>query len=185
MAREPIRKTRIEESNDNTYTPPSDYDIPDEVKELFAKDGYHLRWIRVLIDNQDDYKNVADRRREGYEPVSISELPPEARDLFETKSFGSSVNKYSNITMVGDLALFKVPLKKAQARTRYYENMALQNEIAQRKQLGADSKLNKLLPITDESKTVVRTGGGRSASAPEGFGKTLRNTSKDSEDDAE
>jgi hypothetical protein len=87
--------------------------------------------------------------------------------------------------MVGDLALFKVPLKKAQARTRYYENMALQNEIAQRKQLGADSKLNKLLPITDESKTVVRTGGGRSASAPEGFGKTLRNTSKDSEDDAE
>lgn len=188
MARGPIRKTRIQEVKEEkyeTYVPPSSFDIPIEVIEKFEDDGMHLRWIRVILDGQDDYKNVAKRRREGYEPVSINELPEHVRDLFETKSFGPGASKYSNIAMVGDLALFKVSSGKARARNRYYENVALQNEMAQRKQLGSDSRLNKLLPISDESKTVVRTGSRQHA--PEEFGKTLRSTSKhdDEVDDAE
>jgi hypothetical protein len=182
MARQPLRTTRAAEAKEETYTPPFSYDIPYEVREKFNGEGYHLRWVRVILDNQDDYKNVADRRREGYEPVMISDLPIQFRDLFETKSFGPSTGKYSSIAMVGDLALFKIPLGKAEARQRYYEKMALESERAQMKQLGGNSKLNKLLPISDESSTQVRVGNRQNA--PQEFGKTLKETVA-SDDDAE
>lgn len=183
MARQPVRTSRVLEAKEETYTPPFSYDIPHEVREKFTDEGYHLRWVRVLIDNQDDYKNVADRRREGYEPVTIAELPVQFRDLFETKSFGATAGKYSSIAMVGDLALFKIPYAKAQARQRYYEQMALETERAQMKQLGGNSKLNKLLPISDESSTQVRVGNRQIA--PQEFGKTLKSTSASDEEDAE
>lgn len=187
MARGPLRKTRDVERKElkyETYIPASQFDIPQEVINHFDEKGMHLRWIRVILDGQDDYKNVAKRRREGYEPVGINELPEHVRDLFETKSFGPGVAKYSNIAMVGDLALFKVAVEKAEARQRYYEQLAINNELAQRKHLGENSKLNRLLPIIDESRTVVRTGNRQSA--PQEFGKTLRSTNEDiSEDDAE
>lgn len=186
MARGPIRKTRNQEvakQKYETYIPPSSFDIPEEVQQHFEDNGMHLRWIRVILDNQDDYKNVAKRRREGYEPVSINELPDHVRDLFETKSFGPAASKYSNIAMVGDLALFKVPVAKAEARNRYYERVAINNELAQRRNLGADSRLNKLLPISDESKTVVRTGSRNNA--PQEFGKTLNESTQEGDEDAE
>lgn len=187
MARGPLRKTRqaeIKEERYETYIPSSSFDIPPEVIQHFDDQGMHLRWIRVTLLDQDDYKNVAKRRREGYEPVSISELPEHVRDLFETKSFGPATSKYSAIAMVGDLALFKVPLAKAEARNRYYAQLALNNELAQRKQLGGNSRLNKLLPVIDESSSVVRTGNRQNA--PQEFGKTLRSTQEEApEDDAE
>lgn len=186
MARSPIRKSRVVEQKVEkfeAYTPPSQYEIPPEVLDYFEERDMHLRWVRVTLNDKDDYKNVAMRRRDGYEPVLISELPEDVRDLFETKSFGPGAAKYSNVAMVGDLALFKIPNAKARGRQRYYENMAVQNEIAQRQQLGGKSKLNKLLPIIDESRSEVRLG--KRNSAPEEFGKTLRSTqaSQDVNDD--
>lgn len=186
MARAPIRKPKkieIKQEKYETYIPPSQFDIPDEVIQYFNERDMQLRWIRVLLDNQDDYKNVAKRRREGYEPVTINEMPVEVRDLFETKSFGPGVAKYTNIAMVGDLALFKVPKAKAKARTRYYEQLAVNNELAQRRQLGGNSRLNKLLPIYDESKSITRTG--NRTVAPQEFGETLKSTSVDEEFDDE
>ena len=170
MARGPIKKTRTQElkaEKYETYIPPSSFDIPQEVIDKFEDEGMRLRWIRIILDGQDDYKNVAKRRREGYEPVSINELPDHVRDLFDTKSFGPSASKFSNIATVG-------------ARQRYYEQLALNNELAQRRQLGGESKLNKLLPIHDESKTEIRTGNRQNA--PQEFGKTLKSTSSDSFD---
>jgi len=187
MARSSIRTTRAVEQKEETYSPPFSYDIPEEVREKFAANGFHLRWVRVVLDNQDDYKNVADRRREGYEPVGIVELPEEFRDLFETRSLNNSANsRFANIAMVGDLALFKIPEGKARARHRYYEQMAINNEQAVMRQLDGNSKLNKLLPISNESTSTVRVGGRKTAADAE-FGKTLQsnkpNATGVSEDD--
>lgn len=185
MAR-PKRITRQEETalvKFETYTPPSSYDLPPEVFEAFKKKGFHLRFVRVLLDNKEDYKNVADRRREGYEFVTIMELPDHIRHQFETKSFGQTANKFSDIVVVGDLALMKITLAKAAARKRYYENIALETELAQARSLSKDSKLNRLLPIVDDSETVVRTGGRNSS--PSEFGKTLKSTQLEDQDDSE
>ena len=110
------KKTREQDYREVTYSPPSEYEIPEEVRNKFEAEGYHLRFIRVLIEDKDDYKNVARRRREGYEFVKISELPEYFQGLFETKNFGSAAQKYSGIVMVGDLALAKLPIEKKLAR---------------------------------------------------------------------
>lgn len=180
MARNAIRTSREVEAKIETYTPPFSYDIPDEVREQFNDKGLHLRWIRVVIENGDDYKNIADRRREGYEPVTITELPEEFRDLFEVKSLGQQASsKYANVVTVGDLALFKIPLAKAQARHRYYEQMAANNERAVFSQMeGGNKKLNQLLPVSNESTSKVRVG-----SKPTDFGKTLKSTVKESDEE--
>lgn len=174
MARPRKQTTEQEFEKYETYTPPSSYELPREVREAFENQGLSLRFVRVILDNKEDYKNVSDKRREGYEFVTISELPHHLRSMFETKSFGSAQAKFSDIVMVGDLALMKIPEGKKRARQRYYENMALQTELAQTANLSKDSKMNRLLPIVNESETVVRTGGRKSASDA-GFGKTLQN----------
>lgn len=185
MARNSIRTTRAVEQKVETYTPPFSYDIPDEIREMYKAQGWHLRWVRVILDNQDDYKNVADRRREGYEPVGIAELPEEFRDLFETRSLNSNAtSRFANIAMVGDLALFKIPEGKAQARHNYFEQLAYNNEQAVMRQLGGDKRMDRLLPIQNESSTTVRVGGRKSASQAE-FGKTLQKATTDNSSEDE
>lgn len=178
------KKTRAQDFREETYIPPEQYDIPAEVREEFESRGYHLRWIRVLIDDRDDFKNVAKRRREGYEFVTINEFPPDQQDLYEVKSFGEAAKKYSGVVMIGDLALAKLPIGKAKARQRYYEQMAVNNEKAQRANLSKDSKLNRLLPIKDDSTSTTRTGG-RKPSPSLGFGDTLKGPSGSNEEDDE
>lgn len=178
-----IRTTRAQEARVETYTPPSSYDLPPEVEEAFKEKGLHVRYVRVILDNGEDYKNVADRKREGYEFVTLSELPLHLRALYETKSFGLAAAKFNDVVMVGDLALMKIPLAKAAARKRYYEDLAVQSELAQKGQLTKDPKMNKMLPMYDESETIVRTGGRKSS--PSEFGKTLKSTQASDEDDDE
>lgn len=180
MARNAIRTSRETEAKVETYTPPFSYDIPEEVREQFASKGYHLRWVRIVIENGDDIKNIADRRREGYEPVTISELPEEFRDLFEVRSVGQlASSKYANVVTVGDLALFKITLAKAQARHKYYEDMAANNERAVLSRMeGSNKRMDRLLPIQNDSTSTVRVG-----TKPAEFGKTLKSTVKDSDEE--
>lgn len=167
------KKTRERDRRVVTYSPPSEFEIPEEVKNKFEAEGYHLRFIRVLLEDKDDFKNVARRRREGYEFVKISELPEYFQGLYESKNFGNAAQKYSGIVMVGDLALAKLPIENKEARDRYYRDVAIGNEAAVRSRLDADSKLNRILPILDESSTRVRVGSRKSAV---GFGDSLKST---------
>ena len=178
------KKTREREARVVTYTPPSEKEIPQEVKNKFEAEGYHLRFIRILLDDKDDYSNVARRRREGYEFVKLSELPEYYQGMFETKNFGNAAQKYSGIVTVGDLALAKLPIENKEARDRYYQNVAVQNELAQRKNLDADSKLNRLLPLVDESSSRIRVGSRKSAEKV-GFGESLKSTQKSEDSDEE
>lgn len=177
------KKTREADRRETTYTPPSEYEIPDEIREKFESEGYHLRYIRVLLEDKDDFKNVAKRRREGYEFVTVRELPEHLQGLYEVKNFGTAAQKYSGVVMVGDLALAKLPIEKFHARQRYYANLAIQSELAQRSKLDSDSKMNRLLPLIDDSKAVVRIGG-RNTTQKVGFGEALKSTQK-SEDSEE
>ena len=40
-------------------------DIPQAVKDKFDSQGMTLRWIRVALSGEADYKNVGNRQREG------------------------------------------------------------------------------------------------------------------------
>lgn len=176
------KKTREADYHLTTYTPPSEFEIPEEIREKFEAEGYHLGWIRIFLEDKDDYKNIAKRRREGFEFVTVSELPEHIQGLYEVKNLGSAAQKYNGIVVTGDLALGKIPMEKHLARQRYYEQMAINAELSYRQRLDNDARMNKLLPLIDESKSVVRVGGRKTS--PNEFGKALKSTQK-SEDSEE
>lgn len=177
------KKTREADRRETTYTPPSEFELPEEIREQFEAEGYHLGWVRIFLDDKDDYKNIAKRRREGFEFVTVKELPEHLQGMYEVKNLGQAAQKYTGVVITGDLALAKLPMEKHLARQKYYQQMAIRNEMAQRSKLDSDSKMNRLLPLIDESRSVVRVGG-RKTSPNVGFGESLKSTQKqDTSDD--
>ena len=52
--------------------------IPEGVKNRFDSQGMSLRWIRITLNGEDDYKNVGKRQREGWifvEHVALAKIP--------------------------------------------------------------------------------------------------------------
>ena len=133
------------------YREPSMLDIPDEIKNRFANEGMTLRWIRINLRGQDDYKNVGKRMQEGWQFVDVSEVP----ELQHT-SFVREEGRYNGAVCRGDLALAKMPLAKAQSRQRYYENQSNEMVDAVNQQLMGQS--DSRMPIRNSSKSSITKG---------------------------
>ena len=133
------------------YKEPSLLDIPDPIKYRFEEQGMALRWIRVTMKNQDDYQNVGKRLAEGWEFVSVDEVP----ELQHT-SFVREEGRYTGAVCRGDLALAKMPLRKAQSRQRYYENQSNEMVDAVNQQLMGQS--DSRMPIRNNSKSQITKG---------------------------
>jgi len=137
--------------SDYEYREPNLLDIPESVEERFLNQGLKLRWIRVLQKGQDDYQNVGKRLAEGWQFVSVEEVP----ELQHT-SFVREEGRYLGAVCRGDLALAKMPLKKAQNRQAYYEGQSQEMVDAVNQQLMGQS--DSRMPIRNSSKTNVTRG---------------------------
>lgn len=136
---------------DYEYREPNLLDIPENLENRFLDQGLKLRWIRVLQKGQDDYQNVGKRIAEGWEFVSVDEVP----ELAHT-SFVREEGRYTGAVCRGDLALAKMPLKKAQNRQAYFENQSREMVDAVNAQLMGQS--DSRMPIRNNSKTQVTKG---------------------------
>jgi hypothetical protein len=136
---------------DMEYREPSMLDIPDFIAERFANQGLKLRWIRILLKGQDDYKNVGTRMQEGWQFVTVDEVP----ELQHT-SFVRDEGRYQGAVCRGDLALAKMPLEKARNRQAYFENKSNEMVDAVNQQLMGQS--DSRMPIRNSSKTNVTKG---------------------------
>lgn len=136
---------------DYEYREPNLLDIPENLENRFLDQGLKLRWIRVLQKGQDDYQNVGKRIAEGWEFVSVDEVP----ELAHT-SFVREEGRYTGAVCRGDLALAKMPLKKAQNRQAYFENQSREMVNAVNAQLMGQS--DSRMPIRNNSKTQVTKG---------------------------
>jgi len=136
---------------DYEYREPNLLEIPESVENRFLDQGLKLRWIRISTKNQDDYRNVGKRHAEGWEFVSIEEVPE-----MQHTSFVRDEGRYMGTVCRGDLALAKLPLRKAQARQAHYENASREMVDAVNAQLmnSSDSRM----PIRNNSKTQVTKG---------------------------
>lgn len=114
----PTRKTRDQIARKKVYRPPSVLDMPAP-----ASDDVEYRWVRVSLRNEDDAKNLASRRREGWVPVRQDEHPD-----FD----GPSVNegKYAGSIGIGDLVLMKNSVENNEARREYYAEKTLTQQTA-------------------------------------------------------
>jgi hypothetical protein len=136
---------------DMEYREPSLLDIPDSVSERFLNQGLTLRWIRVMTRNQDDYKNVGKKVQEGWQFVTVDEVPE-----LQHNSFVRDEGRYKGAVCRGDLALAKMPLQKAQNRQAYFENQSREMVDAVNQQLMGQN--NSRMPIKNSSKSNVTKG---------------------------
>lgn len=146
------------------YVPPNEFDIPPSLKEAFLEKGFYLRWIRVFLDGKEDKKNIGERLREGYTFVQMDEVA-EADPIFVAGVDESNLGRTGEILTVGDVALAKILIEKAEARKRFFEGRALQFEEAEDTKLMASN--NRIMPIEIKKSSKISTGGRKQNFAPE------------------
>ena len=146
------RKNRVEEERfDEEFTEPNWLSIPDSVVDRFKDEGMVLRWIRITINGQDDYKNVGDWQNDGWtfvEPNDVPEMMVNSRIVDEGRFEGCVVR--------GDVALAKASAKRMQSRQEYYQNRSrtmMDNVNAQ-----LMNQSNSAMPIHNNSKSSVTRG---------------------------
>ena len=143
------RKT--EERFDDESTEPNWLSIPDSVIDRFKDQGLVLRWVRIMINGQDDYKNVGDRQNDGWsfvEPNDVPEMMANSRVVDEGRFEGCVVR--------GDVALAKASAKRMQSRQEFYENRSRTMMDNVNAQLMRQS--NSAMPIHNTSKSSVTKG---------------------------
>jgi hypothetical protein len=157
MSESKARKSRVdggreaEERFDEEFTEPNWLSIPDSVVERFADQGLTLRWIRIMINGQDDYKNVGDRQNDGWtfvDPNDVPEMMANSRIVNEGRFEGCVVR--------GDVALAQASAKRMQSRQAFYENRSrtmMDNVNAQ-----LMNQSTAAMPIHNNSKSTVTKG---------------------------
>jgi hypothetical protein len=126
--------------------------IPESIKNQFLDQGFVLRWIRIMLDGQEDHQNIGKKEREGWTFVLAKDCP-ELSSGFKVKEEGS----LGGCILRGDVAL-------AKQRIEYHE--AIQAQQMKRTQQMEDAIANRLhgdhpdrrMPIYDSSKQRVSTG---------------------------
>lgn len=133
------------------FEEPNWLDIPVTVKQRFANEGNVLRWLRILINGNDDYQNIGKRTAEGWVLVKSEEVPE-----MLASSFVREGGRYSGSVCRGDLVLAKMPAELAQSRQEFYENRSREMVDAVNAQLMSEN--NSRMPIHNSSKTQVSRG---------------------------
>ena len=127
-----------------TYTPPSYLDAPKP-----NVDGVKYRWLRVSTGGEDDARNIAKRKREGYEFVKKEEHPDFDVPVHES-------GKYAGVIGSGDLVLAKIPVEMAEAKNEYYQKRTQSQTDA----VDADilKEQHPSMPVTQQRKSSVSFG---------------------------
>jgi hypothetical protein len=145
------RELDTRETDDYEYVEPNLLDIPQFVTHRFEDQGMKLRWIRISLKGKDDYTNVGKRLAEGWEFVSLDEVP----ELGHT-SMVRDEGRYSGTVCRGDLALAKMPIRRAEARQRHFEDASAEMVDAVNSQL--ENASDRKMPVRNQSKTNVTRG---------------------------
>ena len=144
-------ETRAQGVREAVYTPPDYLQIPAALVQREKSQGNILRWIRISVVNEPDLKNVSQRKSEGFEFVTIDQAPEfdGLAEVIENPKMGRMIT-------VGDLALARIPLAKAKARQRFYEEAGQTRMRAVRQELQRNS--TREYPIFDDSSSRTTRG---------------------------
>lgn len=142
---------RSNKTRKTVFEEPNWLEIPESVKKRFLSQGYALRWIRVMVNNNEDYQNIGKRLAEGWEFVESESVP----DMLNS-SVVREGGRYAGAVCRGDLALAKMPAELAQSRQEFYENRSKEMVQAVNSQLMSNN--DSKMPIHNTSKTQVSRG---------------------------
>ena len=92
---------------------PKQWQLPDTLPEPDKHPDYAYRWIRVANLTAPDPRNIADKRREGWEPVSIEEQP-------QFKLLADPNSRFKDNIEIGGLLLCKTPKEFVHQRNSHF-----------------------------------------------------------------
>lgn len=116
-------------------------------------DGITFKWVRVASMGEDDVTNYSKKIREGWEAVSIEEVPELAHLMIEDNP------KFEGKLEVGGLLLCKMPTEMVNQRNEYYAQMSHDAQESVDNSLMKES--NPRMPIErPTNKSSVSFGGG-------------------------
>jgi hypothetical protein len=102
------------------YERVSQSSIPEYVQEEFRKDNYELKLVRWAVEGEEDYRYLARRETEGYEFVTVDELPIQYRSALKLRD----AHGKSGLVTTGDLCLMKIDIDLRNSRRDYFQNIA-------------------------------------------------------------
>jgi|TARA_R110000787_G_scaffold12659_1_gene40653 hypothetical protein len=142
--------SRASQQRSDVFEEPNFLEIPESVQQRFESKGLTLRWVRVLLKGQDDYKNVGKRRAEGWEFVKSEDVPE-----MEHSSTVMETGRYVGAICRGDVALCHMSKARSESRQEFYENKSRKMVQTVNAQL-YDAK--NPFPVHTGSKTQVSRG---------------------------
>ena len=92
---------------------PKQWQEPDTLPEPDKHPDYAYRWIRVATLNAADPRNIAAKRREGWEPVPIEEQP-------QFKLLADPNSRFKDNIEIGGLLLCKTPKEFVHQRNSHF-----------------------------------------------------------------
>jgi hypothetical protein len=126
--------------------------IPQGIIEVYADQGYHLGWLRIYLNGNEDYKAVGKKINEGWQFVTADEVP----EMTTGYGYSKTEDRFNNCIIRGDVALAKVPsdiwLKKKQSGINRNQEM---NEAIDQRLM---SMQDRRMPITNSSRSQVTVG---------------------------
>ena len=139
-----VKSSRTHQKRKVTYTPPSYLDAPKP-----NDDGIKYRWLRVSMGGEDDARNIAKKKREGYEFVRKEEHPDFDVPVHES-------GKYAGVIGTGDLVLAKIDTEMADAKKEYFDKKTITQTEAVDNDLLKEQ--NPSMPITQRRNSSVSFG---------------------------
>lgn len=100
-------QTRETETKEYTYTEPNWLDVPEPVVDRFTNEDMVLRWIRISLKGDDDYKNVGNKMSQGWVFVTPEEVP----EMLHSATV-LDAGRYSNCVVRGMSLLPRCPVAK-------------------------------------------------------------------------
>jgi hypothetical protein len=141
-----LRENETREETEYVFEEPNATFIPREVEERYRQQDMSLGWLRILLNGQDDYKEVGNKQSQGWEFVSPEEVPE-----MGATSVVREEGRYAGVVCRGDIALGKIPTVKLEAKRKYYRDKANKMLDAVNAQLMNSS--NSRMPISNNSKS--------------------------------
>lgn len=148
-----VRNARLERANETREVFLDEYnwlEIPNAVKQRFESEGYTLKWVRIKLKNDDDYKNIGLKLRDGWTFVT----PQEAPEMSTGFQIGES--KLGSLVVRGDVALAKAPIEKIKAKKQRVRERTAAMTAAINANLMEHS--DRRMPITNSSVSRVSRG---------------------------
>jgi hypothetical protein len=120
----------------------------DSLPDPPQRDGWVHRWVRGSSRGEIDSVNMARSMREGWRPCAAEDYPEIVATMYNR---GESTNTIE----FGGLILCRLPVERAKARAKYYEEISLRQINSVNARLREDQEQDGRVKYTNEGTSIV------------------------------